>query len=57
MLQISKHHNTLSMPTAADFGLQELTGGASLKANIKLVKNNAAVGSRIAVALAAEAQE
>lgn len=31
--------------------IRELTGGTSLEANIKLVKNNAAVGARIAVAL------
>lgn len=28
--------------------IQELTGGASLQANIRLVKNNAAVGAEIA---------
>ena len=28
----------------------ELTGGASLAANIKLIRHNAAVGARIAVA-------
>ena len=33
--------------------LNELTGGASLQSNIALVRNNAAVGSRIAVARAA----
>jgi pseudouridine-5'-phosphate glycosidase len=32
--------------------LYELTGGTSLKANIALVKNNAALGARIAAALA-----
>jgi pseudouridylate synthase len=32
--------------------VQRLTGGASLAANIRLVKNNARVGSAIAVALA-----
>lgn len=31
--------------------VKELTGGESLKSNIELVKNNAVVGSRIAVAL------
>ena len=30
----------------------ELTGGASLRANIALIKNNARVGAEIAVALA-----
>jgi hypothetical protein len=30
----------------------ELTGGASLRANIALIKHNAAVGAQIAVALA-----
>lgn len=34
--------------------IRELTGGASLDANIALIKNNAAVGSRIAVALASQ---
>ena len=33
--------------------IQELTGGKSLEANIKLVKNNAAVGAQVAAALAA----
>lgn len=33
--------------------IKELTGGASLEANIALIKNNAAVGAQIAVALAA----
>jgi len=33
--------------------INELTGGASLKANIALVRNNAALAARIAVALAA----
>lgn len=33
--------------------VQQLTGGASLTANIALVKNNAAVGTQVAVALAA----
>jgi len=33
--------------------IKELTGGASLKANIALIKNNAAVGAQIAAALAA----
>jgi pseudouridine-5'-phosphate glycosidase len=33
--------------------IRSKTGGASLAANIQLVKNNAAVGSQIAVALAA----
>ena len=32
--------------------IQQLTGGASLAANIRLVKNNARVGTAIAVALA-----
>lgn len=32
--------------------INQLTGGASLKANISLIKHNASVGSRIAVALA-----
>ena len=32
--------------------IRELTGGASLAANIKLVKNNARVGAAIAVAYA-----
>ena len=31
--------------------IRELTGGRSLEANIHLVKNNAAVGARIAVEL------
>ncbi len=31
--------------------IQQLTGGASLAANIRLVKHNAKVGSAIAVAL------
>ena len=31
--------------------IQELTGGKSLAANIALIKNNAAVGARIASAL------
>lgn len=31
--------------------IQELTGGRSLEANIALVKNNAAVGARIAAEL------
>jgi pseudouridine-5'-phosphate glycosidase len=31
--------------------IKELTGGASLKANIALIKNNAALGAQIAVAL------
>ena len=31
--------------------IRELTGGASLSMNIRLVKNNAAVGTAIAVAL------
>ena len=31
--------------------VKELTGGESLKSNIELVKNNAVVGSQIAVAL------
>lgn len=31
----------------------QLTGGASLKANIELIKHNAAVGARIAAAFAA----
>ena len=33
--------------------LRDLTGGASLKANIALIKHNAAVGAQIAAALAA----
>lgn len=33
--------------------IEELTSGISLKTNIALVKNNAAVGAQIAVALAA----
>jgi pseudouridine-5'-phosphate glycosidase len=33
--------------------IRSKTGGTSLAANIQLVKNNAAVGSQIAVALAA----
>lgn len=33
--------------------IQELTGGKSLEANIALVKHNAAVGARVAAALAA----
>lgn len=33
--------------------IKELTGGESLKANIALIKNNAAVGAQIASALAA----
>lgn len=33
--------------------IQELTGGKSLEANIALVKNNAAVGARVAAELAA----
>ncbi len=32
--------------------IQELTGGASLAANVRLIKNNAAVGAQIAVELA-----
>ncbi len=32
--------------------INELTGGASLEANISLIKHNASVGSRIAAALA-----
>lgn len=32
--------------------IQKLTNGASLKANIALIKNNAQIGARIAVALA-----
>jgi pseudouridine-5'-phosphate glycosidase len=32
--------------------INELTGGASLEANVALIKHNASVGSRIAVALA-----
>lgn len=32
--------------------IRTLTGGKSLEANIKLVKNNARVGSAVAVALA-----
>ena len=32
--------------------VSELTGGASLKANIALIKHNARVGAQIAVALA-----
>lgn len=32
--------------------IRELTGGASLTANIALVKNNAAVGAQVAAALA-----
>lgn len=35
--------------------INQLTGGASLEANIALIKHNAAVGSRIAAALAAAA--
>ena len=35
--------------------IRELTGCSSLDANIALIKNNAAVGSRIAVALASSA--
>lgn len=34
--------------------IQELTGGASLQANIRLVKNNAAVGAEIAKQLCAK---
>eukprot|EP00884_Botryococcus_braunii_P007646 jgi/Botrbrau1/16883/Bobra.150_2s0099.1 len=34
--------------------VQELTGGASLEINIRLVKNNAAVGAQIAAALVAK---
>lgn len=37
--------------------IRELTGGASLDSNIALIKNNAAVGSRIAVALASPAAQ
>ena len=33
--------------------IRDLTGGASLKANIALIKHNAAVGAQIAAALAA----
>lgn len=33
--------------------IKELTGGSSLKANIALIKHNAAVGAQIAAALAA----
>jgi pseudouridine-5'-phosphate glycosidase len=32
--------------------INELTGGASLKANIALIKNNAALAAEVAVALA-----
>ena len=35
--------------------IRELTGGASLDTNIALIKHNAAVGSQVAVALAAAA--
>lgn len=35
----------------------ELTGGASLAANIKLIKHNAAVGAQIAVAYQASVRE
>ena len=35
----------------------ELTGGASLAANIKLIKHNAAVGAQIAVAYQAAVRE
>ncbi len=35
--------------------IRELTGGASLDTNIALIKHNAAIGSKIAVALAAAA--
>ena len=31
--------------------MRELTGGKSLETNIRLVKNNAAIGARIAAAL------
>ena len=34
--------------------IRQLTGGKSLQANIQLVKNNARVGSAVAVALAAQ---
>lgn len=37
--------------------VNEATGGASLKANIELIKNNARVGTAIAVALAEEKEE
>eukprot|EP00624_Nannochloropsis_granulata_P004293 evm.model.NODE_31514_length_16249_cov_62.452766.3 len=37
--------------------VNEATGGASLKANIELIKNNARVGTAIAVALAEEEEE
>ena len=33
--------------------IRDLTGGASLEANISLIKHNAAVGAQIAAALAA----
>ena len=33
--------------------IKDLTGGASLEANIALIKHNAAVGAQIAAALAA----
>ena len=37
-------------------GVKELTKGKSLEANIKLVKNNAAVGAQIAVRLSSQAR-
>ena len=37
-------------------GVKELTKGKSLEANIKLVKNNAAVGAQIAVCLSSQAR-
>lgn len=37
--------------------VQELTSGASLTANIQLIKNNAQVGSQIAVSLAQQAKQ
>lgn len=36
--------------------VQEITSGASLAANIQLIKNNAKVGSQIAVSLAPQQQ-
>jgi pseudouridine-5'-phosphate glycosidase len=36
--------------------IQELTGGASLDINIRLIKNNAAIGAQIAAALSKEAR-
>ncbi len=49
------HPHLASVPQVTPFLLERirtLTGGKSLEANIKLVKNNARVGAAVAVALA-----